>query len=153
MPVAVLSFASKKWLDELTPLSLTYTFNQRRKKIVSSLPRVLVLHIRRTKWPLGKLKDHVTFPIEVLDMGPFCTAEAISNAGGSSIYQLVGVVNHHGQGMNKGHYTSFCLDADRSTWLFYNDKEVGVASPDDVLASQGFLLFYELETEKTQPVI
>ena len=81
-------------------------------------------------------------------MGPFSTPEAVAKVGVSSLYKLVGVVNHHGQGMNKGHYTSFCLDADRSTWLFYNDKEVGVASPDDVRASQGFLLFYELAAER-----
>ena len=112
-------------------------------QVVSVLPRVMVLHIRRTKWPLGKHKDHVTFPLEMLDMAPFCTPGAVSKAGGCSVYQLVGVVNHHGQGMNKGHYTSFCRDADRNTWLFYNDKEVGVASPDDVRASQAFLLFYE----------
>ena len=107
------------------------------------LPRVLVIHIRRTKWPLGKHKDHVTFPLDELDMSPFCTPETIAKAGGCPFYELVGVVNHHGQGMNKGHYTSFCRDADRNTWLFYNDKEVGVASPDDVRASQAFLLFYE----------
>ena len=117
-------------------------------QILSSLPQVLVLHIRRTKWPLGKLEDHVTFPIEVLDLAPYSTPEAVATVGGSGVYELVGVVNHHGQGMNKGHYTSFCLDADRSTWLFYNDKAVGVASPDDVLASQAFLLFYELVKPK-----
>ena len=44
-----------------------------------------------------------------------------------------------------GHYTSFCRDADRTTWIFYNDKEVGVASPEDVLVSQAFLLFYEIK--------
>lgn len=49
--------------------------------------------------------------------------------------------------VDKGHYTSFCRDADRTTWIFYNDKEVGVASPEDVLASQGFLLFYEIVKE------
>lgn len=92
---------------------------------------------------MGKLKDHVTFPIEELDMTPYASEGAISKAGGSSLYELVGVVNHHGQATDKGHYTSFCLDADRNTWLFFDDKEVGVASPDDVLASQGFLLFYE----------
>ena len=80
----------------------------------------------------------------MLDLEPFSTPEAVVKANGSTVYKLVGVVNHHGQGMNKGHYTSFCLDADESTWIFYNDKEVGVASPDDVLASQAFLLFYEL---------
>ena len=49
--------------------------------------------------------------------------------------------------VDKGHYTSFCRDADRTTWIFYNDKEVGVASPEDVLVSQGFLLFYEIVKE------
>ena len=116
-----------------------------KRGIISSLPRVLVLHIQRAKWPLGKLKDHVTFPIDSLDMSPYSTNEAVDKVGSGGVYELVGVVNHHGQSMDKGHYTSFCRDADRTTWIFYNDKEVGVASPEDVLASQGFLLFYEIK--------
>jgi ubiquitin C-terminal hydrolase len=116
-----------------------------KRGVISSLPHVLVLHIQRTKWPLGKLKDHVTFPMNDLDMKPYSTDEAVEKIGSNGVYELVGVVNHHGQSMDKGHYTSFCRDADRTTWIFYNDKEVGVASPEDVLVSQGFLLFYEIK--------
>ena len=61
-----------------------------------------MLHLQRTKWPLGKLKDHITFPLDALDMKPYSTAEAAEKVGGDGIYELVGVVNHHGQSMDKG---------------------------------------------------
>jgi hypothetical protein len=35
-------------------------------------------------------------------MKPYCTVEAIENVGSDGIYELVGVVNHHGQAMDKG---------------------------------------------------
>ena len=34
-----------------------------------------------------------------LDMKPYSTKEAVRNIGSNGIYELVGVVNHHGQSM------------------------------------------------------
>ena len=71
-------------LSDVTPLHAWLV------KIIWS-PKVLVLHIQRTKWPLGKLKDHITFPMNDLDMKPYSTKEAVRNIGSNGIYELVGV--------------------------------------------------------------
>jgi len=89
-------------LRDLFELSEFYLSNYHYWYYPLNLKSQKVLHIQRTKWPLGKLKDHVTFPIDNLDMKPYCTVEAIENVGSDGIYELVGVVNHHGQAMDKG---------------------------------------------------
>ena len=108
-----------------------------------------------------QLMDHIDFPLEELRMGEFCTANALKRnvdkekrknrtTGDSNVqqekrdndpersgysddvYDLCAVVNHHGRGIDKGHYTAYCRDADRGTWLLFNDVEVSVASAHDV---------------------
>ena len=105
--------------------------------------------------------DHIDFPLEELRMSEFCTPDALNytqekgrkdNEGNRNsqqgqqnnetrsegseytddVYDLCAVVNHHGRGIDKGHYTAYCRDADRGTWLLFNDVEVSVASAHDV---------------------
>ena len=52
------------------------------------------------------------FPLSNLDMAPFVTTPSTA---GSIMYDLVSVVCHHGRGVDTGHYTAYCRDAERGT--------------------------------------
>ena len=135
---------------------------------ISKLPAVLVFHINRTRWDLRgtrkKLMDQVSFPLHNLDLEYACwdecfedSSEGDDNAGilsspsiqsrnaknDSALYSLSAVVSHHGSGMDKGHYSALCLDADSDTWIHYNDRKVSISSDEDVQDAQAYLLFYE----------
>ena len=64
-----------------------------------------------------------------------------------AFYSLSAVVRHHGSGMDKGHYSALCLDADSDTWIHYNDRKVSISSENDVQKAQAYLLFYERAQE------
>ena len=91
--------------------------------------------------------DHVSFPLHDFDMRRYSvpSEEGFGDAieEDSEVFDLAGVVNHHGRAINQGHYSAFCKDSGSDTWLLFNDKEVSMAAPDEVLASQAYLLFYE----------
>ena len=116
---------------------------------IEVLPEVLVLHINRASWGRGKLMDHVKFPLSNFHMEQYSISsqhrdgDEDSSVDSTAVFDLVGVVNHHGRAINQGHYSAFCRDSDEETWLLFNDKEVSMAAPEEVLASQAYLLFYE----------
>jgi uncharacterized UBP type Zn finger protein len=68
----------------------------------------LVLHVNRARWLLHgakeKLQNHVSFPLRNFDMEPYCSS-ALLEEGESTTYNLCAVVNHHGRGIDMGHYT------------------------------------------------
>lgn len=55
-------------------------------------------------------------------------------------YALFAVVNHHGT-IEGGHYTCY-IRQHVDDWYKCDDHIISRASLDDVLASQGYLLFY-----------
>lgn len=62
-------------------------------------------------------------------------------AGGTpGTYALAGVVNHHGGGLQSGHYTADCLNADDGKWYNFNDSRVGPSGRIDGAAA--YLAFY-----------
>mmetsp|Transcript_34180 Transcript_34180/g.54950 ORF Transcript_34180/g.54950 Transcript_34180/m.54950 type:complete len:144 (-) Transcript_34180:362-793(-) len=64
------------------------------------------------------------------------------------IYDLTGVVNHHGRGLNQGHFTSYGYNEQQETWFCFNDRKVTVASAEEVSRSQAYLLIYERRWSK-----
>ena len=82
-------------------------------------PEYLFIHIGRTVYDMStfsskKDQTHIAFPLKELDMSAcFAQQPATSNAAaggvssGSHLYDLYAVVNHHGRGLNEGHFTSF----------------------------------------------
>ncbi|EEY69789.1 ubiquitin-specific protease, putative [Phytophthora infestans T30-4] len=78
-----------------------------------TLPNVLVFHIRRLDfYRQQKLKQTVQFPLTGLNMRPFT----------SYVYDLMAVVNHHGESVNGGHYTSYVRD-EVQRWILFDDVE------------------------------
>uniref|UniRef100_H3HC48 USP domain-containing protein n=1 Tax=Phytophthora ramorum TaxID=164328 RepID=H3HC48_PHYRM len=129
-----------------------------------TLPNVLVFHIRRLDfYRQQKLMQNVQFPLTGLNMRPF-TSVGIDEAserkksdnksavqgkveGDQSeyMYDLVAVVNHHGESVNGGHYTSYVRDevsksnGQQQQWILFDDVEVKAVPADEVERSQAFL--------------
>ena len=67
--------------------------------------------------------------------------------GGTTSYALVGVIEHNGKQVDKGHYWSFC--ALGTQWFKFNDTVVTEVSLDQVLDSQAYILFYKAQVQRT----
>jgi uncharacterized UBP type Zn finger protein len=128
-----------------------------------TLPNVLVFHIRRLDfYRQQKLTQKVAFPLAGLNMRPFTSAgideasdrkkgdnksAAVSGKPevdpGEDVYDLVAVVNHHGESVNGGHYTSYVRDevlspsgTKQQQWILFDDVDVSVVAADEVENSQ-----------------
>lgn len=119
----------------------TINTNATKQFLISSLPAVLILHLKRfqigPRHSFRKLATHVTFPV-TLDMGPFCAASpqiskkyrTVNRKQKKILYSLYGVVEHSG-GMHGGHYVAYVkvrpkLTPDDPRWKFvsklYNEQ-------------------------------
>lgn len=95
----------------------TINTNATKQFLISSLPAVLILHLKRfqigPRNSFRKLATQVNFPI-TLDMGPFCAASpqiskkyrTVNRKQKKILYSLYGVVEHSG-GMHGGHYVAY----------------------------------------------
>ena len=121
------------------------------------LPEVLVLMLKRFEHrdlsamlgrPRGgishqeKIETFVDFPIEGLDIAPFCDVTQAKR----TIYDLFAVTNHYGR-MGFGHYTAFArdclLDGTLSdAWHFFDDDSVRPCDAEDVKTPAAYVLFY-----------
>uniref|UniRef100_A0A8D0CBD8 Ubiquitin carboxyl-terminal hydrolase n=1 Tax=Salvator merianae TaxID=96440 RepID=A0A8D0CBD8_SALMN len=144
--------------------------NARKQLLISSVPAVLVLHLKRFHQAgvsLRKVNRHVDFPL-VLDLAPFCSASCKNVMdGGKVLYSLYGIVEHSGS-MRGGHYAAYVkvrtpskkplehisnnkniqglkepLGATVGQWVYVSDTHVQAVSESRVLNSQAYLLFYE----------
>jgi ubiquitin carboxyl-terminal hydrolase 22/27/51 len=133
---------------------------------MSQLPAVVCFHLKRFEHDAraAKISNVVTFP-ETLDMRPFLAHNISSEGAGAGAgpvkggsaesdgddansaddtysYTLFSVVNHYGT-LQNGHYTNFVRSADDDgQWFLCNDETITMASIRDVLASEGYMLFY-----------
>lgn len=140
----------------------------------SRLPDVLVLSLKRFEFRdisgLGmsmggmrggahreKIDAFVDFPIDGLDVGPFCHKVEQSEGGNpaistdrSTVYDLFAVCNHYGR-MGFGHYTAAARDWEAKglsqEWYAYDDNDVsGPCTPAEIEAEvhsrNAYILFY-----------
>jgi len=116
---------------------------------MKKLPIVASFHLKRFEHSTRlhkKISTRVAFP-EHLDMTPFVSHQR-NNSGnesgggsfGSNSYTLFAVINHIGT-IEAGHYTSFVRQY-RDRWYRCNDHQIVPSTIDDVLNSEGYLLFY-----------
>ena len=90
-----------------------------------------------------KLDGSVAFGA-TLDATPALTAAARAERGGApAIYDLVGVLVHHGSSTNLGHYFSFVKAADGG-WRRMDDEVVENVAWATVTQQQAYMLFYIL---------
>ncbi|XP_078398434.1 ubiquitin carboxyl-terminal hydrolase 45 isoform X2 [Cetorhinus maximus] len=143
--------------------------NARKQMLISAVPPVLNLHLKRfhqTGLSLRKINRHVDFPL-VLDLAPFCSSNCKNVGEGNKVlYSLYGVVEHSGS-MRGGHYTAYVqvraankklsehisgnknipgfrdVGAPPGQWVYVNDTHVQIVPEARVLNAQAYLLFYE----------
>jgi len=118
--------------------------NATKRDVIVAVPQVLVFFVNRTHWGHHgkcKLDTFVDFPMQGLDMSPYCSAR--KNSAVSLVYNLSAVVLHHGSNVDQGHYTAQCFNAATDSWLHFNDLKVLMTDSTHVKKMKGYLLFYE----------
>ncbi|NXH11263.1 UBP45 hydrolase, partial [Bucco capensis] len=144
--------------------------NARKQLLISSVPAVLILHLKRfhqAGLSLRKVNRHVDFPL-ILDLAPFCAASCKNVLDGARVlYSLYGIVEHSGS-MRGGHYAAYvkvrtpskkllehisttknvlglkeAMGASGGQWVYVSDAHVQMVPESRVLNAQAYLLFYE----------
>lgn len=117
------------------------------------LPKILILHLKRFEFrgidgygPLRrKLEDFIDFPLESLDLSPFC--EGLDKENFSNTYDLFAVCNHFGR-LGFGHYTASVRDYVGKTlspqWYLMDDTNVMKVESADVVNRDAYVLFYRM---------
>ncbi|XP_009273693.1 PREDICTED: ubiquitin carboxyl-terminal hydrolase 45 isoform X3 [Aptenodytes forsteri] len=144
--------------------------NARKQLLISSVPAILILHLKRfhqAGLSLRKVNRHVDFPL-ILDLAPFCSASCKNVTDGARVlYSLYGIVEHSGS-MRGGHYAAYvkvrtpskkllehisttknvlglkeAMGASGGQWVYVSDAHVQTVPESRVLNAQAYLLFYE----------
>ncbi|PNT68474.1 uncharacterized protein LOC100832053 [Brachypodium distachyon] len=114
--------------------------------LLTKLPPVLTIQLKRYKDDLTKMRGHVSFK-EILDVGPFMDPSCEDK--GDSRYRLVGVIEHLGANLGGGHYIAYvragCNEqsSGASSWVCANDHNISQVSLQEVLRCEAYVLFYE----------
>jgi len=111
------------------------------------LPPILVLQLKRfqyTKYSRDRLDTPVNFPLEGLDLSPYCTKSATaSNDADLMLYDLVGVSKHIGS-LGGGHYVAYARSSVDGDWYGFDDSDVRRVSAEEVQSDKvgAYVLFY-----------
>ena len=136
--------------EVLTSFNCSHCKNTKEAKkqlTMKNLPIVCCFHLKRFEQSNKihkKITDHISFP-DVLEMSPFMTfvnkdSLTTTSSFSSKKYFLFAVVNHHGS-LESGHYTSF-IRQNENQWFKCDDHIISKASSNEVMRSEGYLLFY-----------
>lgn len=107
-------------------------------------PISLCIQLKRFSIVGNKLDKHIAIR-QQLNLSKYSSRK---NANESLQYRLVSMVKHHGSSRNGGHYTAIGLAGTGSYYLF-DDSFVRQISVQDVLAFNGYILLFELDTSGT----
>ncbi|KAL6848392.1 hypothetical protein ACP4OV_021686 [Aristida adscensionis] len=119
--------------------------------VISKLPPVLTLHLKRYTTELHKMTAHVSFS-EILDVGQF--VDPSSKDKDNSLYRLVGLVEHRGAAtsLDEGHFVAYVRagrtwsghqSSNSSLWFCASDDTVEEISISEILKREAYILFYE----------
>lgn len=99
-----------------------------------SFPPVLVVDLKR--FDASNKKNHIfiDFPLEGLNLSEY----VVGYNGGSYVYDLYAVCNHHGAQTQGGHYTCFVKTG--GAWCWFNDAQITRA--ENVVTNNAYCLFY-----------
>ncbi|XP_037552899.1 ubiquitin carboxyl-terminal hydrolase 8 isoform X2 [Nematolebias whitei] len=111
-----------------------------KKLEIWKVPPILLVHLKRFsyegRWK-QKLQTSVDFPLDCLDLSQY----VIGPKQNLKRYNLYGVSNHYG-GLDGGHYTAYCKNAQKQRWYKFDDHEVTDISASSVKSSAAYILFY-----------
>eukprot|EP00927_Polykrikos_kofoidii_P038560 TRINITY_DN32970_c0_g1_i1.p1 TRINITY_DN32970_c0_g1~~TRINITY_DN32970_c0_g1_i1.p1 ORF type:complete len:847 (+),score=189.47 TRINITY_DN32970_c0_g1_i1:117-2657(+) len=99
-------------------------------------PPVLVLQLKRfryTRLARERLNNPVRFPLEGLDVAPYCTESVRRKIDDPShfVYDLIGLSKHKGD-LNGGHYVARCRSSVDGEWYSFDDSDVRRLTPAEV---------------------
>ncbi|MES1913666.1 MAG: hypothetical protein MHM6MM_005835, partial [Cercozoa sp. M6MM] len=115
-----------------------------KKFDLGRLPDVLIIHIKRfcySSYRREKLSNQVHFPLEGLDLSPWCIDED-SVADGRGVYDLYAVSNHMG-GLGGGHYTAYAKNFLDHKWYHFDDSSASrVSDLSRIVSPSAYVLYY-----------
>ncbi|KAI0840444.1 UCH-domain-containing protein [Hypoxylon sp. FL0890] len=109
-------------------------------------PDILIIHFKRfssNAYRNQKLDILVDFPLEDLDISSRVLQK---EDGKQEVYDLIAVDCHWGSTAG-GHYTAHAKNFIDGQWYTYNDSSVSRTSPDRIVDSSAYLLFYRRRSE------
>jgi ubiquitin C-terminal hydrolase len=109
-----------------------------KKKILFwSLPKILIIDIKRFNFRMMKLQQLLNFPLDNLNLSEYIVGYDPEQY----VYDLIGVCNHSG-GVRGGHYTSFVRD--NNNWYLCNDTQiVKINDTSQIITPKAYCLFYK----------
>ncbi|KAI1143832.1 UCH-domain-containing protein [Hypoxylon sp. FL0543] len=110
-------------------------------------PDILIIHFKRfssSAYRNQKLDILVDFPLEDLDISSRVLQK---EDGKQEVYDLIAVDCHWGS-TTGGHYTAHAKNFIDGQWYTYNDSSVSRTSPDRIVDSSAYLLFYRRRSEE-----
>ncbi|XP_038989738.1 ubiquitin carboxyl-terminal hydrolase 1-like [Phoenix dactylifera] len=138
---------------EMEPKSRKVKRDATIRVLISKAPPILTIHLKRfnqdANGHLNKLRGHVSFQ-EILDIRPYMD---LRHAEKQCCYRLIGVVEHSGT-MAGGHYVAYVRgerrqgmtkNAGSPAWFCASDDQVRGVSLSEVLQSEAYILFYEIQ--------
>lgn len=122
------------------------------------LPKILILTLKRfehdatSALPMfglsgqaEKIDDFIDFPLEGLDLSPFCSKTGVVEQ--DATYDLFAVCNHYGR-MGFGHYSAYARDwlpneelSDQ--WVSFDDERVTLTTEKAIQTNFAYILFYK----------
>ncbi|XP_045144453.1 ubiquitin carboxyl-terminal hydrolase 20 [Echinops telfairi] len=113
---------------------------------VLRLPEILCIHLKRFRHEVMysfKINNHVSFPLEGLDLRPFLAKECTSQI---TTYDLLSVICHHGT-VGSGHYIAYCQNVINGQWYEFDDQYVTEVHETVVQSTEAYVLFYRKSSE------
>jgi ubiquitin C-terminal hydrolase len=117
-----------------------------KKLDIYRAPNILIVQFKRFKIKsnssmMGFLSNRkndsiIDYPVEKLDLTNFIASDVKEDA----VYDLFAISQHYG-GISSGHYTALCKNFDN--WYEFDDDRVSKATPEDIVTSSAYLLFYK----------
>jgi len=105
------------------------------KKRISKLPNIGIFQLQRMTPFLDKNQSLVEYPEINLVLNGFSMDH--------SSYNLSAVCNHVGSSTKNGHYFTFAKSWVDQKWYSFNDQTILPLKNQEVISSEGYILFYE----------
>lgn len=116
---------------------------------IAELPQVLCVQLKRFRYDYyfsSKISCAVTFPLENLDMRPYCI-DPPSN----TTYSLFGIVNHRGS-TGGGHYVAYGNNPMDGQWYEFDDSYVTLKTASEVADVEAYILFYKRQSNLSEKI-
>ncbi|CAG8499694.1 11163_t:CDS:10, partial [Acaulospora colombiana] len=112
---------------------------------ITRLPETLCIQLKRFRYSshTSKIGTHVQFPMEDLEMGPYCKDSSLKSTKDerdvteSTKYNLYGFIHHRG-GSGSGHYIAYAQNPIDGNWYEYDDTK----SVAEISRLEAYVLFY-----------